>query len=474
MGGCSTGQVVAVDNTAGGVAIFDNTANGRTMSGSDGVANSKQDDLTAQANEVFMTNGYHDFFCALNSAVAGTMLGGGAENWHGSRDYAAIDIGKGQVVTANKMMGLNANPTSAGKQAAITSAKTFVSGNFSQTHGGGIMSNGILILGQAKDIALSPGLEIEVHKAFKDTNGNVLDQQPGQFQFLLQDANHDTIATVSNNAYGMILVEQDYTHAGTYTYYLKEQSGSNPLITYDSTEYQITVTVDKQTKTLNLSENQSLTITYYVVTEIQVSLNNGTGTVSAQAGSINSTNHRATVLIEKDGDAAFTNTMKEKPFYFRIQKLDGSNSDKPMQFVEFTLKDAKGILITSGKTGIDGYVSLPVEKGNTYQLFETKPEGYQAAGPWILKIDRDGNGTLWEATADSSGDLDMTGPGVSITKSGGEGAVYLDYTVRNYLAMYELPQTGGMGTTLFYVLGGVLVVGAVVLLITKKRMGAER
>ena len=34
----------------------------------------------------------------------------------------------------------------------------------------------------------------------------------------------------------------------------------------------------------------------------------------------------------------------------------------------------------------------------------------------------------------------------------------------------ELPSTGGMGTTLFYVIGGILVVGAGVLLITKKRM----
>ena len=34
----------------------------------------------------------------------------------------------------------------------------------------------------------------------------------------------------------------------------------------------------------------------------------------------------------------------------------------------------------------------------------------------------------------------------------------------------ELPSTGGMGTTLFYVLGGVLVAAAVVLLVTKKRM----
>ena len=34
-----------------------------------------------------------------------------------------------------------------------------------------------------------------------------------------------------------------------------------------------------------------------------------------------------------------------------------------------------------------------------------------------------------------------------------------------------LPSTGGIGTTLFYVIGGLLVVGAGVLLVTKKRMG---
>ena len=36
----------------------------------------------------------------------------------------------------------------------------------------------------------------------------------------------------------------------------------------------------------------------------------------------------------------------------------------------------------------------------------------------------------------------------------------------------ELPSTGGIGTTIFYVLGSVLVIGAAVLLVTKKRMGA--
>ncbi len=35
----------------------------------------------------------------------------------------------------------------------------------------------------------------------------------------------------------------------------------------------------------------------------------------------------------------------------------------------------------------------------------------------------------------------------------------------------ELPSTGGIGTTIFYVVGGILVIGAGILLITKKRMG---
>ena len=34
----------------------------------------------------------------------------------------------------------------------------------------------------------------------------------------------------------------------------------------------------------------------------------------------------------------------------------------------------------------------------------------------------------------------------------------------------ELPSTGGMGTTLFYIVGGLMVVCAGVVLVTKKRM----
>ena len=35
----------------------------------------------------------------------------------------------------------------------------------------------------------------------------------------------------------------------------------------------------------------------------------------------------------------------------------------------------------------------------------------------------------------------------------------------------ELPSTGGVGTTIFYIIGSLLAVGAVILLVTRKRMG---
>ena len=38
----------------------------------------------------------------------------------------------------------------------------------------------------------------------------------------------------------------------------------------------------------------------------------------------------------------------------------------------------------------------------------------------------------------------------------------------------ELPSTGGIGTTIFYMVGGILMAGAAILLITKKKMSNEQ
>lgn len=126
-----------------------------------------------------------------------------------------------------------------------------------------------------------------------------------------------------------------------------------------------------------------------------------------------------------------------------------------------------------------------------YCLVETKaPEGYNATGPWYFEIeatyttdstgaqvldvfkihqtDADGNrvpATSGGISADGSKSDDTT------TTEKDEGGLVKWDVVNN--SGIELPETGGIGTTIFYIVGGVLVVGAVVLLITKRRTSAD-
>ena len=109
--------------------------------------------------------------------------------------------------------------------------------------------------------------------------------------------------------------------------------------------------------------------------------------------------------------------------------------------------------VTEITTDTTGRFTIKGLDADTYYLTETAaPAGYnKLAGPVTIVIGANG---VVNATTEAP-------QGVKEVK------------VLNQTGT-ELPSTGGMGTTLFYVLGGVLVVGAVVLLITKKRMGAEQ
>ena len=85
-----------------------------------------------------------------------------------------------------------------------------------------------------------------------------------------------------------------------------------------------------------------------------------------------------------------------------------------------------------------------------------------------MSASHDANATEPKLTA-LSGDK-VTGE-IAFTADVVSGA--LEANVINY-AGHVLPSTGGMGTTVFYAVGSVLVLGAVVVLITKKRMNAEK
>ena len=113
--------------------------------------------------------------------------------------------------------------------------------------------------------------------------------------------------------------------------------------------------------------------------------------------------------------------------------------------------------ITTGETGelvINGLAD------GTYYLTETKaPRGYNLLRePVNVTIGHNKN---------ANGKLTETSFVADQTQTDTSGVVKVENN-----AGAELPSTGGIGTTVFYVLGSAMALGAVILLVTKKRMAA--
>ena len=116
-------------------------------------------------------------------------------------------------------------------------------------------------------------------------------------------------------------------------------------------------------------------------------------------------------------------------------------------------------IITAGLVTIYG---LDSDAATTYYLKETKaPDGYNAVKDNIEVILGTGEGEDFKAdnlVAETSADH----------KTYVRGGVEVENKTGSLL-----PETGGIGTTIFYVVGLALMLGAAILLITKKRMTAK-
>lgn len=116
--------------------------------------------------------------------------------------------------------------------------------------------------------------------------------------------------------------------------------------------------------------------------------------------------------------------------------------------------------VTEITTDATGKFTIQGLDADTYYLTETAaPAGYnKLAAPIKVMIDNSGNVTYaTKTTADGEyGNAVAADASLGIMVLNQSGAL--------------LPSTGGMGTTIFYVLGSILVLAAVVLLVTKKRM----
>lgn len=302
---CPTGKTL-VTNT-NGTAIFGNSSAGSEQNAieykpADGKHNNgtphlsaggaegfdKTEDQDAYNSKVFRENGHADFFLVAKAghkeplaAIIGKMLGGEDAKYRGSKErsdnkepsdndelYEAITIPANGGVKIYRSVGLTSDVEVGSDEAnkAQGAATTFITGNYSWDHGGGIMSNGDLYLGQPADTYVYPSLKLKASKALKNKQTGVEETlAKDQFSFAVYRRDSATatmpswnkdefnnggctlVGTAKNEADGNItfdLGEQfiDKTvEANKITYYLVEQTGGVSGIEYDHTVYEIEV-----------------------------------------------------------------------------------------------------------------------------------------------------------------------------------------------------------------------------------------
>ena len=154
-------------------------------------------------------------------------------------------------------------------------------------------------------------------------------------------------------------------------------------------------------------------------------------------------------------------------------KWDATNN-----VVTWTNEANAQVFTTNAQGNLDTKIQ-GLDKG-TYKLIETEPpQGYNSlsAPVEIVITAADGTGddagkkVTYTATVGGS-DATVTNGTVTLGKEQHQLQPEVTAQINNNSGT-ELPSTGGIGTTLFYIGGGVLVLLAVVMLVTKKRMKAE-
>lgn len=118
-------------------------------------------------------------------------------------------------------------------------------------------------------------------------------------------------------------------------------------------------------------------------------------------------------------------------------------------------------------TGDDGKISFKDLGAGTYTLKETvTPEGFNTIEDIEIVIGFTGPTEV--KTGKETCTWTMTWDGEALT---GTNGIFAQDVINQSGSL--LPSTGGIGTTIFYVVGAILVIGAGILLVTKKRMSAR-
>lgn len=195
---------------------------------------------------------------------------------------------------------------------------------------------------------------------------------------------------------------------------------------------------------------------------------------------LNGNPNESRIEYGESGNTTTTPPSKTTTYTWDMQVLKYANGDenKPLKDAQFVLmnKDkTKVATVVDGK--LTGWVDVPV--GDTTAWPENTVLTTDASGKISIEgLDAD---TYYLREVKAPDGYNKLADDVEVVITGAtkaEGSDQLTYTAViakvNNQSGAELPSTGGIGTTVFYVVGGALVLIAVVLLVTRKKMSAAK
>ena len=277
IGACPTGETIV--SHSNGAAIYNNTDNGLSNHMSAGGNGKNEDSNTDYITKDFKEAGHKDFFLVRKddstktvAVVLGKMLGGGSAGWKGTCDRQKITIDPNGGAEAKYMFGLEAHPSEKAISAAKGEATTIISGNYSYTHGGGIMTNGDLVVGEVKALNVYPAIKVKANKVLmKDGQPQGLAGHGYKFKLLGKAADSagepywntdgslnangcEATSEVTVNESGEIVIDTAANYqSGNYDLYLVEVPIEEKGTTFDKAIYKIHIKVGTEpVRTTNL------------------------------------------------------------------------------------------------------------------------------------------------------------------------------------------------------------------------------
>ena len=341
----------------------------------------------------------------------------------------------------------------------------------------------------------------------------IVDKNSSTPHDLSKSANKTDVNIGDTVTYTVTFVTSNYDGAGkdakkivTYTIedtlpdFLKDVTVTSIIVDNDGSA----TTTDDQTNVTAQFVNKKIEIDWYDEANSKFLYDNGatvtityTAVVTDKAAidGNGNTNKVTLTWTDEDGTTPPSNLVDNETIYtyaIALKKVDDKGNPLAGAVFQFpfyvkTTADTDGAYIyagTSAGNGLTNQITTPADgvivvkgvKSGTYSITEvTAPAGYNklTAPVSVTAVKTGETSTHTTVYLDENGNIVETETETTVTVNVDISDIAATAIVVVNKTGIELPSTGGMGTTLFYTLGAILVLGAGILLVTKKRMSEK-